>query len=125
MSAMNALMRGGPIHKRQMKETHAVAQMMSSMGWTDLGPPVGLPPMSFTPDKIIPGIAWKQEIVMLKQKVNDKKSEHHTNLGPTHSCRVSDTSHRLHVTNVVKVVDNHTLNMTFVLRGSLTLLIPP
>jgi len=107
----------GPIHKRRMKETHPVAQMMSSMGWTDPGPPVGLPPTSFTPDKIIPGIAWEQEIVTLKQKVIDKKSKHHTNLGPTHSCRVSDTSHRPHVANVVKVVDKSYLEHDFRVEG--------
>lgn len=48
-------MDSGPINKRRMNETHAVTQMMTSMGWTDPGPPVGLPPTSFTPDKNIHG----------------------------------------------------------------------
>jgi len=72
-----------------MKETHTVAQMMTSMGWTDPGPPVDLPPVSFAPDKNIPGVAWEQEIETLKQKVLEKKNEHYTNRGPADNCRVS------------------------------------
>jgi hypothetical protein len=63
----------GPINRRRTQERHAVAQMMTSMGWTDPGPPVGPPPMSFTPERIIPGVAWEKEIETMKQKVLEKK----------------------------------------------------
>ena len=57
----------GPNHKRRAKEMNAVAQMMTSMGWADPIPRVGQTYDSFTPDKIIPGAAWEQEIEKLKQ----------------------------------------------------------
>ena len=107
----------GPIHKRRMKETHAVAQMMSSMGWTDPSPPVGLPPKSFTPDKVIPGVAWEKEVETLKQKVLDKKSKHYAGPGPVDNCQVSETSHKPHVTNVVKVIDKSYLERDFRVEG--------
>jgi len=35
---------------------------MVSMGWTEPKTSVQQPPTSFTPDKVIPGVAWEQEI---------------------------------------------------------------
>ena len=107
----------GPIHQRRMKETHAVAQMMTSIGWTDPCPPVALPPISFAPDKNIPGVAWEKEVETLKQKVLDKKSEHYTSRGPSDSCQVSKTLHKSHVANVVKVVDKSYLERDFRVEG--------
>ena len=107
----------GPIHKRRMNETHAVAQMMTSMGWADPLPPVGPPPMSFTPDRNISGVAWEQEIESMKQKVTDKKNEHYTACGPADNHRVSETLHKPHVVNVVKVVDKSYFERDFRVEG--------
>ena len=100
-----------------MKETHAVAQMMTSIGWTDLGLPVGLPPTLFSPEKNIPGVAWEKEVEMLKQKVQDKKSEHYTSRGASDSCQVPKILHKLNVANVVKVVDKSYLERDFCIEG--------
>ena len=110
----------GPINKRRINEIHAVTHMMTSMGWTDPSPPVGLSPTSFTPDKIIPGVTWEQEIETLKQKVLEEKIKHYTH--PADNCRVSETSHKSHVANVVKVVDKSYLESDFRIEGESNLI---
>ena len=74
--------------------------------------------MSFTPDKNIPGEAWEQEIETMKQKVLDKKSEHYTSPAiAADNCRVSETSQKPQVVNVVKVVDKSYLERDFCVEG--------
>jgi hypothetical protein len=68
----------GPNHKRRMKETESVRQMMCSMGWAD--PLDTVQPCSessnFTPEKKISGAAWEQAIDKLKKTISDKKNEY-------------------------------------------------
>jgi hypothetical protein len=67
----------GPKHKKRMKETESVRQMMCSMGWAD--PLDTVQPhsksLSFIPEKILSGAAWEQTI--------DMRSLH----SPTYSAR--------------------------------------
>jgi len=105
----------GPNHKRRAKEMNAVAQMMTSMGWADPIPRVGQTYNSFTPDKIIPGVAWEQEVETLKQKVQDKKNEHISAPGPIAG---PQSSSKPHTANVVKVVDKFYLERNFCVEGA-------
>ena len=70
---------------------------------------------AFDDTPTIPGVTWEQEIETLKQKVQDKKSEHYTSQGP--SQKISETSHKLHVANVVKVVDKSYFKHDFCIEG--------
>lgn len=103
----------GPINRRRLREMSDVAQMMTSMGWTEPIPPAGPPPKSFIPEKALPGNAWEQEIETLKQKALDKKNEHNAAPGTLDDPQRSDLLGKPYVANVVRVVDKSYLEKDF------------
>ena len=106
----------GPNHKRRMRETHAVAQMMISMGWADPTALVGQLPESFTPNKIMSGVAWEQEIDVLKQKAQDKKNEYNA-AQSLDKLEASEMLCKPHPENVVKIVDKSYFERDFHIDG--------
>jgi len=106
----------GPVHNRHMKETDAVTCMMVSLEWTEPKTSVQQPPTSFTSDKIIPGVAWEQEIDAVKQRILDKKNEHY--ITPDSVGKLDHSgSDTPRVANVVKVIDKSYLDHDFRVEG--------
>ena len=106
------LLDSGPNHKRRTKEMEAISQIMISMGWVDPVSPVAPLPQSFTPDKIIPGLLWQQEIEKLKQKLQDKKNEYNLPANPLKDVRLSGIFEKPH-TDAVKIIDKSYLEKDF------------
>ena len=109
----------GPKHKKRMKETESVRQMMCTMGWADPLNMVQLHwhPESFIPEKNLSGAAWEQAIDTLKKTISDKKNEYNV----LHKPEQDDiSSHTLnpHDTNVVKIVDKSYLDSKFYVSGA-------
>ncbi len=99
-----------------MRETDAVTCMVVSMGWTEPKTSVQQPPTSFTPDKIIPGVAWEQEIDAVKQRILNKKNEHY--ITPDSVGKLDHSgSDTPRVANVVKVIDKSYLDRDFRVEG--------
>jgi hypothetical protein len=111
----------GPKHKKQMKETKLVRQMMCSMGWADSLDTVQpcSNPSIFIPEKKLLGAGWQQAIEGLKKKIMDKRNRYHI-LGKPEQDNISPhtVNQDLHNTNIVKIVDKSYLDSKFYVNGA-------
>ena len=112
----------GPKHKKQMKETESVRQMMCSMGWADPLDTMMVQhhPESFIPEKNLEGVAWEQTIDKLKKKILHQKNEH--NICKPGQDDISPHMLNPHDTNIIKIVDKSYLDSKFYVDGALDLI---
>ena len=116
------LLESGPNHKRRTKEMETVGQIMTSMGWVDPVSSVGPPAQLFTPENLIPGLVWQQEIERLKQKVLDKKNEYNLSANPVNNIQTSGTIRNPRPVDVVKIIDKSYLERDFRIDGASNLI---
>jgi hypothetical protein len=90
---------------------------MTTMGWTD---PLNADsdhvvpgPILFKPDVFKPGLVWEQEIMTMKQAISDERIVNRSNRDNNKENKQEQSFGKVHVQNVVKVVDKTYLDKNF------------
>ena len=110
------------IKKKRAKEMDAVGCMMTDLGWTEPLYHIRESPVSFRPEIFKPGIAWEQDIDVMRKKILDEKNAHRL-ISCSDVADMQETlPHNARTPNIVKVVDKSYLERKFHKEGDSVLI---